>query len=399
LGSDALKLSEPEGEMLSIIQGNKRAGTRTTIKNLVDTLSKRPYGWDLSAIQCNLALLAGKSKIEAKSDANILEGSDLSRALKNTHGFPNVILEPQAEFSNSQIRKLKDFFSDFFDRPAAADEAKLLANETRQAFQDLHQQLREYHAQIQTYPFMSAIAGPIQFIEEILEQSYTYFLEELPKFHDQFINFKENAIDPIRRFMNSANKEIYDQARSFIQEQSNNFTALENGRQKKLLEILAAADCFKNNSMVEVKKLMDQLREEIQDRIKQVKDTALEKIAQIKNQVKSQPEYAQLKPEQKTELETSFESITYEVQNQQVIPVIRDRVAYYEVDGRKELLSKILAWVQPDESKPIEILTISDLNIHYPKAYLNDENDIETYVKLLREAMSKAVKANKRIQL
>jgi len=399
LGSDALALSEAEGEMLSIIQGNKRAGTRTTIKNLVDTLSRRPYGWYLSAIQCMLALIAGKSKIEARSDANILEGSDLARVLKNTHGFSNVILEPQAEYSASQIRKLKDFFTDFFDKPVASDDAKLLANETRQAFQNLHQQLREFHAQIHEYPFMSALAEPIELIDGILDQSYTFYLEQLPDLHGQLFTHKENSLDPIRRFMNSANKDIYDQARQFIQDQGINFDALENGRQKKLQEILQDAACFKNNSMVEVKELTEQLREDIQDLIKQEKEGALDKIRKIKDQIQDQPEYAMLKSEQKQELEESFKSFTYEIQNQYVIPVISDKIARYEVEGRKEILGKILAWTRDSSSQAVEIVTTAELNIQYPKHYLADEQDVEEYLKLVREAMIKAVKANKRIQL
>ena len=110
-------------------------------------------------------------------------------------------------------------------------------------------------------------------------------------------------------------------------------------------------------------------------------------------------EYSTLKPEQKTELEECFASFTYEIQKQNLIPLIRDKIARYEVDGRKELLGKILAWVQPTESQAVEILTIRDLNIQYPKAYLTDEKDIDEYLKLLREAMAKAVFTNKRIQL
>ncbi len=399
LGSDALALSEAEGEVLSIIQTNKRAGTRTTIKTLVDFLTKRPYGWYLAAIQCILALLAGKSKIEARADANLLEGHDLARALKNTHGFPNVVLEPRMEFSHAQIRKLKDFYSDFFDRPASVEEAKLLADETRKAFQDLHQQLREYHAQINAYPFMAGLAEPIAVIEELLNQNYTYFLETLPDLHDQLFNFKENTIDPVKRFMGGANKAIYDQARQFIQEQGINFDTLHNGRPQQLQDILNSADCFRNNSMVEAKQLLDQLRADVQDRIRQAKEGALKKVAQVKNQIESQAEYAALKPEQKKELEESFKTFTYEIQNQHIIPVISDKIARYEVEGRKEILGKILAWTQDSSSQAIEIVTTGELNIQYPKHYLVNEQDVEEYLKLVREAMIKAVKANKRIQL
>jgi hypothetical protein len=399
LGSDALALSEAEGEVLSIIQANKRAGIRTTIKTLVDSLAKRPYGWYLAAIQCVLALLAGKSKIEARADANLLEGHDLARALKNTHGFPNVVLEPQMEFSHTQIRKLKDFYSDFFDHPASVEEAKVLADETRQEFQDLHQHLREYHAQINTYPFMAGLAEPIAVIDELLNQNYIYFLETLPNLRDQLFNFKENIIDPITRFMGGANKAIYDQARLFIQEQGINFDALHNGRPKQLQDILNGADCFKNNSMVEAKQLMDQLRADVQDRIRQAKETALKKVTQVKLQIERQAEYAALKPEQKKELEKSFETISYEIETQQVIPVIRDKIARYDSDGRKELLGKIITWSQPDESQPVEILTLRDLDILFLKGYLTDVQDVDDYLKLLREALIKAVQANKRIQL
>jgi len=399
LGSDALALSEAEGEVLSIIQANKRAGTRTTIKSLVDTLSKRPYGWYLAAIQCILALLAGKSKIEARADANLLEGHDLARALKNTHGFSNVVMEPQMEFSHAQIRKLKDFYSDFFDRPASGEEAKLLADETRQAFQDLHQQLREYHAQINIYPFMAGLAEPIAVMDELLNQNYTYYLEALPDLHDRLFDFKENIIDPIKRFMSSANKDIYDQARQFIQEQGINFDTLHNGRPQQLQDILNGADCFKNNRMVEAKQLMEQLRADVQHCIRQAKETALNSIEKIKAQIEDQPEFAILAANQKQEIEQHIESFTYDIQNQHVIPVISDKIARYEVEGRKEILEKILGWTKKSDDPKIEIITMRELNIQYTKPYLLDEHDVEEYVQLLRTAMIKAVKANKRIQL
>jgi hypothetical protein len=57
------------------------------------------------------------------------------------------VLSPQIEFTASQVRKLKEFFGDFFSTPARAGEAKLLGEETATAMQELLQQLTELAAQ------------------------------------------------------------------------------------------------------------------------------------------------------------------------------------------------------------------------------------------------------------
>ena len=93
-GDEGMMLHESEQEMIGFIQGNKRDGVRTTLKSLVERFERKPYGWYLAAIQCTLALLCAKGKIEASIDSNLLEDDDLERALRNTHAHANVILEP-----------------------------------------------------------------------------------------------------------------------------------------------------------------------------------------------------------------------------------------------------------------------------------------------------------------
>ena len=51
--------------MMAFIQANNRNGIRTTLKSLEDKFTIKPYGWDLAAIQCLLAKLCGRGKVEA----------------------------------------------------------------------------------------------------------------------------------------------------------------------------------------------------------------------------------------------------------------------------------------------------------------------------------------------
>ncbi|MBW7884994.1 MAG: BREX system P-loop protein BrxC, partial [Caldilineaceae bacterium] len=111
-GEGAASLSEAEQEMLAAIQGNNRTGMRTTLKTLVDRFERKPYGWYLAAIQCILATLCARGKVELRQDSNVLEGEELARALRNTRLFGDVLIEPQIDFTPAQVRRLKEFHGD-----------------------------------------------------------------------------------------------------------------------------------------------------------------------------------------------------------------------------------------------------------------------------------------------
>jgi len=125
-----LELNEAEMEVLSFVKNNKTAGVRTTLKILIEHFKRKPYGWYLAAILCTVAKLCARTKLEVRSDSNVLENDKLVRALKNTHEQGNIVLDPQIEFSGVQVRKLKEFYGDFFDAPPTANEAKALGKES-----------------------------------------------------------------------------------------------------------------------------------------------------------------------------------------------------------------------------------------------------------------------------
>ena len=114
-GNDTTSLAESEQELLAFIQTNNRGGVRTTLKSLLEKFERKPYGWYYAAILCTLANLCARGKVAVKTDSNILEEDELERALRNTHGHGNIVLEPQIDFTASQVRNLKEFYEDFFD--------------------------------------------------------------------------------------------------------------------------------------------------------------------------------------------------------------------------------------------------------------------------------------------
>src|SRR5690606_12898686 len=157
IGNDATSLTEAEQELLAFIQSNAKNGVRTTVKNLLEKFERKPYGWYYAAILCNLALLFARGKLEARQNSNPLEGDALEKALLNTNAHASLVLEPQVEFTASQVRHLKDFFADFFNRPARANDAKALAMETIEAIKALELELTDLHGRKAQYPCLFAL--------------------------------------------------------------------------------------------------------------------------------------------------------------------------------------------------------------------------------------------------
>ena len=192
-GNDGTSLAESEQEMLSFLQSNNRGGVRTTLKGLIEKFERKPYGWYFAAVLCTLAHLCARGKIEVRIDGNVLEDDALERALRNTTAHGNVVLEPQVDFTASQVRALKEFYADFFDTPAGAGEAKALGKESEAAFKQLIVELNVLVAQTAQYPFLAALKPVIETLKDIASKPYTWHLTELIRQEDALLNLKEKV--------------------------------------------------------------------------------------------------------------------------------------------------------------------------------------------------------------
>ena len=273
LADEPSTFSEAEEELLSFIKGKNKEGIRTTLKGVVDEFGKRPYGWYLAAIQCNLAKLCGRGKVDVRSDATLLEGEDLVKAIRNTHGFSNVVLEPQEDFTASQIRNLQIFYKDFFDRPARSSEARALGKETGEAFKAMENELKQLAAQSAQFPFLSVLEEISIELGEVGAKPYDYHLNDLPDREGEFLEQKEEILDPVRRFMGGQNRDTYTNAREFLASQDPNFTVIESELPDELREILDDPECYKGNQMIRAREIVGELDEEIQALLEKEKTT------------------------------------------------------------------------------------------------------------------------------
>jgi len=427
LGNDATSLSETEQELLAYIQSNARGGVRTTVKGLLERFERKPYGWYFAAILCNLALLCARGKIEVRHDSNPLEGDTLERALRNTNVHANLILEPQVEFSAAQVRGLKDFFADFFNRPAKANEAKALAHETIDTIKDLELELAELIGQKQQYPFLFALDGVLATLKEMAAKNAHWFLTELPRQADALLDTKEQLIEPLQKFMHSPQKAIYDAARTLVSEQEDNFAYVPDAEVAPIKALLTDPQPYQGNRLQQVKPQLDALQQSIAIQCASEKMHASGKLDELELRLRGTAEYGSLRAEQQTRLTAPFAQAKQALQGQKRIAMIRDQLRHFEESSYPNLLITLeqltriepaqISATPPDAApgkpdvaytiKPQEPLCIAEtclipartISVHYAKPWLASEADLDEYLQQQRAAWLKEIRAGKRVQV
>jgi hypothetical protein len=427
-GGDVTTLAESEQEVLAFIQSNNRGGIRTTLKSLLERFERKPYGWYYAAILCTLAKLCVRGKVELRTDGNLLEEDDLERAIRNSHGHGNVVLEPQVDFTASQVRSLKEFYADFFDSPPGAGEAKALGKETGIAFQDLRHILTPLAAQVSQYPFLSALTPVLETLKELCGKPYTWYLTELLRQEDALLDVKEQVIDPIRKFMSGSQKGIFDDARKFVQDQQPNFSYLSGDEPTQLVAALADPECFKGNRVQQLKARLDALGATVSAQIAAEVTQAKETVNTRKGRLCHMAEFSALTSEQQQQLNQPFDAFEVAIAQQKLIAVIRDTLRQFEDTTYQLLLSQMTTWAQPaspptpagggsktaspsiyrvtnPSSKPtaaetpIKYVSSRSVQVSFDKAWLADETDVDRYLAAMRKALLAEIQSGKRIQI
>ncbi|MBF9015171.1 MULTISPECIES: BREX system P-loop protein BrxC [unclassified Oceanispirochaeta] len=414
-GLDVTSLSEAEQELYAFIQGNQNGGVRTTLKSLIEKFEKKPYGWYYASILCLLAKICVRGKVELKIDGNILDENEQEKALRNTHTNGNVVLEPQEEFTASQIRALKEFYEDFFDSPASSKEAKALGKETEEAFRNLLKDLYPLTGQTSQYLFLTNLSAVVEELKEAEGKPYTWFLKELVRKNDHLLDLKEGIIDPIRKFMAGPQKEIYDAARELLINQKPNLEYGFTESAEIITAILHDTECYKGNKIQQLKVNVEELKAGINEKLQTEISKAVHVFQALLIRFKGMDEFQQLPEDRKNQLIESFSSFQNSLKSKELIAGIRDSLRRFEEGEYSRLLSSLSKPEEPtggsaspteDSSETPDAIQIQpqvisrrSILVDFDKAWLADEGDVESYLDALRKALLEEIKKGKRIQI
>lgn len=416
-------MPEAETEMLGFINTNSRTGVRTTLKTLLEHFERKPYGWYYAAILCTLGKLCGRGKVEVRSDGSLVEDAELERALRNTQAHANLVLEPQIEFTASQARALREFYEDFFGQSPTAKEAKAIAKQTSDSLAGLVEDIKsKLKAQAAGYPFCDKLASVEALLEQATRKPYDWYLTELAKHQKELLTAKESVLDPMRKFLEGPQREIYDTARKFLEEQKSNLAYVKVQEVELAKTILGSAECYMGNHMQQLKTHMESLQQQVQPVLMAEMQKAESQLAELRKRFCAVPDYLKLAAEQQKRLSHVFEKNAGLLAQEKLIAAVRDTVRRFEEVQYPELLSQLTALTQPapvpspqaqpstsqesskpisqpEPVKPVEFVSSRSLSITFDKAWLADEGDVERYLESMRKALLEEIRQGKRIHI
>jgi hypothetical protein len=371
------------------------------VKLVVEHFGKRPYGWWDWATVCAIAMMHARGKIEVRRDVELLEGDSLANALRNTHQHAQLVLEPQVEFTPSQLRNLKKFASDFFNKPFDATEARALGNEIADEMKVLAADLEAQVKLAATYPFMRQLEEPLAKIKGHAGKSYSHYFKKLKELEDELQDAKESVVDPILSFINGGRKDIYDKCRKLLLEQKDNFGYLEEDTSAELQELVDSVDCYRGTAMRDAKTLLDSLEQAIEQHLATEKAAATHALDAMRDKLDAQSKNIDLTEEQSNALSRPFDDAGSRIAETRHIAVVREAVHTFQDETYEQLVTKLAGWARtsPGDDTPqlVESVRISQLGVDFAEAWLQDEAAVERYLERLKDAMLREIRAGKRL--
>lgn len=416
-------ITEAETEMLGFINTNSRTGVRTTLKTLLEHFERKPYGWYYAAILCTLGKLCGRGKVEVRSDGSLVEDAELERALRNTQAHANLVLEPQIEFTASQARALREFYEDFFGQSPTAKEAKAIAKQTGDSLAGLVKDIEsKLKTQAAGYPFCDKLISVELLLKQATGKPYDWYLTDFAKHQDALLSAKESVLDPMRKFLEGPQREIYDSTRKFFEEQGSNLAYLGTQEAEQAKSILNNAECYMGDKMQQLKTHLENLQQQVRPILMAEVQKAESQLAEMQKRLCESSEFVKLAEEQQKRLSQVFEKSAAMLAHEKLIAAVRDTVRRFEEVQYPELLSQLTALTQtapvkapqpptgtsqetpaptpqPEPVKPVEFISSRSLSITFDKAWLADEGDVERYLESMRKALLEEIRQGKRIQI
>jgi hypothetical protein len=423
LFGDEMSLPEAEQEMFSHIQSNHRGGVRSTVKQLLEKFETKPYGWSYASVLCVVAQLCARGKIEVRESTNLLDDSELARALKNSNTHGNLILDPQVEFTPGQTKKLKEFFNDYFGKVAHSTEAKALAKETQGAFHSQQVELEGLLHQSERYPFLRALTDIIDELTELKSKPYQWFVTELSGDEDKWLDdYKDQVIDPILTFMKGSNKTQLDNANRLLFEHKANLNYVQADELDAINGAVVDPNIYKGSTIQLLVSSMQSLKAKLDKAIDDEKATATVNIESLQSKLSQYDGYISLDDTHKSEVQSVLATVKQQVNDQTLIAMIRDAANNFETYQYDELLQKIEDWNTPDEpidtpvdgrsgevnekpDKPfqpkarVDFVRAADLAVTFEKMYLESETDVDDYLEIYKTMLFDAVKQGKKVRV
>ncbi|QDZ16982.1 BREX system P-loop protein BrxC [Humibacter ginsenosidimutans] len=396
------KLAVPGEEMLSHVLRRDRVGEQITAKALVDTFGTKPYGWDLLSVEVVIAYLVGASKVALTVDGNTLKRSEVATNLVNALKRTHAVVAPQKSFDDRKVSAFRSFCIEFFSDPSVTKDPLELA---RYGGERLHAKLDELKARVSgsKYPFVSQLDAPIALLEQVVGKTDEWYLTDFA-LDDELLEAKDNVIDPIQAFLNGNQRTIYDDAAKLLRDNASNLAYLPHGSDEAVTSLLDDPQAFRGSKMTQLRQVADALSDQIAAAVGTNRSDAVEEVTSRRDVLLTSTIYSEATDEAQAKATAQIDSLTARIGSESQIAVIRELANGFEETGYPAILDLLSARRLEDHPDPdpmsvkqtVSIKTIAARGVPGP---LESPDDVDAYLKALRDSLIHALEDGKRIAL
>lgn len=397
-------MSEAELELLNFIERRNAAHERVTTKNLLEHFSANTYGWYQSAILGILAMLYRRDKVEITHSGNELDKMDMLKILNNNREFPNTIIEPVKDIDKHKIQRFKDFYLAFFDEAVSEMEVKPIAARFKSRLDKEITALETWYTRQSQYPFLSVFEPILKELRHLKDKDTYWYFNNLEDFKDKLLESKNTVLDPIKQFLNSDQRKIYDEIIDFLGMQEANLGYISDQGVNILNSLRESKHPYQGNQIKEGKASLEKIKSLIHEKIEEEKQQTFSVLDEYLEKIKNNQDFSKLKPEEQNIINGLFESLKEKLPHQKYISVIRDQRQNISDSLYPSALKKIeqfnRAGKPEDERDPKkEIISLSSIKTGYYKPTIDDENDVERFIEVLKKQLIAEIKKNKKISV
>lgn len=304
--SDLLgQASEAEQQIMYRIESEKKKGSNTTIKALVDNFGRIPYGWSAQAVLYYVVILSRKGKVEIKQNGQELAADRIKTLINQTMQWTSLMVESVVEIDSKKVKKVKDFYEDFASKTCPTDNAKGVVKELNDAFKARLLEIGKYTNKTK-YPFLSALEEEKNLIEKCVGRNTSWYFDSfIGDTSDELLDLEEEVVIPCLKFMSTSDQiGKYDDAYDLLRKRQTELTTENKAVWQPIKDILDDPNIYRKSEVAKLPGLCDALNQFFSNELLAEKQTSLAAINAFKTSLSSNYDYMGLSDSKKAEVET-----------------------------------------------------------------------------------------------
>lgn len=380
--------------------------------------SNRPFGWPEKETALLLVRLYAAGEIQFLRNGEAVRRDDLAEAMTQERNWRRISIVPRITSSVEDLKKARELGRDVFQKMGPENEDGL--------FGFLRGYLREHHDRLEryaelaaegTYPGSQTIADCLRTVQPLLK------IEEPHRFFERFNADRAELHDLSEDYADLSNffekqKRVWDQMLSAEQrfEPNRQELMLDEQTRKSLRRLQEIREAPQPYGLIhEIEPLLTQVRSTNESLLQSARERAQHAIdAQIEDVQQDLAKFPD-EPELAEKCLSPLQNLRSRIASQISLPHLQ-QTQFSAISARDEATAILQRFVDDQESAGADTVGEDDQKpspsiavfrgVHVVNAaevlelrYLETQEDVELFLKTLREQMEAAVAANKRIEV